>query len=383
MNYSHNPINVLSLFNGIGCTKVALDRAGIKVNHFFCSEVDKYAIAINQNNHYNAIELGDIKDWQNWNIPVKIDLIIGGFPCQSFSSAGKQGNFKDERGKLFFHLVDIINHYKPKWFICENVKMKKEYEDVISSMLGVQPVTINSALVSAQNRVRNYWCNFPVTQPEDKNIYIQEIIEDGYSDRLKSYCIDANYHKGGNEDQYHTKGRRQIVYTGALRGRRLDDNGTRKDYCSNTPIQQCLELKNDGKTNCLTTVQKDNVLVYIDSKFISDNDPQGKTSLTGKNTDATSRQSTRNLVPRLDNKSNTLSKTPNEQSIIFDNVGYRMLTVNECEALQTLEKDYTKAIMDNGKPVSKTQRLKCLGNAFTVDVISHILSCIKIEDLNK
>ena len=143
-----------------------------------------------------------------------IDLLLGGSPCQGFSFAGKQLNFFDPRSKLFFDYVKALEKLKPKYFLLENVKMKKEYEDVITQHLGVKPIEINSALVSAQNRKRLYWTNIPgIEQPEDKGIMLKDIIESGEVDRDKSFCIDGNYYKGGNIKQYFEKHRRQIVFT--------------------------------------------------------------------------------------------------------------------------------------------------------------------------
>ena len=143
-----------------------------------------------------------------------IDLLIGGSPCQGFSFAGKQLNFFDPRSKLFYDYVKALEVLKPKYFLLENVKMKKEYEDIISQNLGVKPIEINSDLVSAQNRVRLYWTNIPgIQKPKDKGILLKDIIIDGEVDRDKSYCIDSNYYKGGNIKQYFEKHRRQIVFT--------------------------------------------------------------------------------------------------------------------------------------------------------------------------
>ena len=168
---------VLSCFDGMSCGQIALERAGIKVDKYYASEIDKHAIKVTQANYPNTIQLGSITEWKNWNIE-KPDLIIGGSPCQGFSFAGKQLNFNDERSKLFFTFAEIIKHYKPKYFLLENVKMKKECQDVISNILGVDPIEINSALVSAQNRKRLYWTNIPnIKQPEDKGIYLKDIID--------------------------------------------------------------------------------------------------------------------------------------------------------------------------------------------------------------
>ena len=211
-------MKVLSLFDGISCGMVALERAEIKVDTYYASEIDKYAIQISEKNYPNIVRLGDVTKWQDWDIDwASIDLLIGGSPCQGFSFAGKQLNFNDPRSKLFFEFVDILNHikkYNPEVkFLLENVKMKKEYQEVISGYLGVEPIEINSALVSAQNRVRLYWTNIPgIKEPTDKGLLLKDIIEKGFVDNDKSYCIDANYFKGGNLKSYFEKHRRQLVF---------------------------------------------------------------------------------------------------------------------------------------------------------------------------
>ena len=157
-------MNVLSLFDGISCGQVALERAGIKIDKYYASEIDKYAIQITQKNYPNTIQLGDITmiNESVLNSLPKIDLLIGGSPCQGFSVAGKQLNFGDPRSKLFFEFVRIKEILKPKYFLLENVKMKKEYQDVISKYLGVEPIEICSSKFSAQQRKRLYWTNIPI-----------------------------------------------------------------------------------------------------------------------------------------------------------------------------------------------------------------------------
>lgn len=229
-------MKVLSCFDGVSCGRVALERAEVKVDAYYASEIDTYATKISHKNYPDIIQVGDIENWRTWNIPwEEIDLILAGSPCQGFSNAGLGLNFEDPRSRLFFTFVDILTHAKSKnpnvKYILENVRMKKEYSDVISSMLGVNYVPINSALVSAQNRPRLYWCNFPVTAPEDKHITFKDIKESNpdkkhyFSDKSytclerivkrseekglgfrsgimespyeeKVNCIDANYHKG-------------------------------------------------------------------------------------------------------------------------------------------------------------------------------------------
>lgn len=218
-------MNVLSLFDGKSCGRVALGRAGIKVDKYFASEVDKFAIRIAQKNYPDTIQLGDVIDVKGQALP-KIDLLIGGSPCQGFSFAGKQLNFADPRSALFFQFVRLLEETKPKYFFLENVKMKKESQDVISSYLDVEPIKINSALVSAQNRERLYWTNIPgIEQPEDKGILLKDIIENGFVDRDKSYCLDANYFKGGNLKQYFEKSRRQLVFNRCIQVGEADLKG--------------------------------------------------------------------------------------------------------------------------------------------------------------
>lgn len=215
--------NVLSLFDGCSMARLALDRAGIKYQNYYASEIDKYAIKIAKKNYPGTIHLGDITEWSDWQLK-DIDLIVGGSPCQGFSFAGKQLNFDDRRSRLFFTLADIVKHYNPKYFLLENVRMKKTHENVITETLGVKPIMINSALVSAQNRTRLYWCNWKTSQPKDKGIVLADIIENGVSDRKKAYCLCANYHKGTTLDEYFTRNRRQLIF---LKGRGDNKGGFR------------------------------------------------------------------------------------------------------------------------------------------------------------
>ena len=192
-------MKVLSLFDGISCGMVALERAGIPVDAYYASEIDKNAIAISQKNYPNIIRLGDVTKWREWDIPwEEIGLLIGGSPCQGFSFAGKQLNFNDPRSKLFFVYVDILNHIKSVnqdvKFLLENVKMKAEWQDVISGYLGVKPTRINSALVSAAKRDRLYWANFDVEMPDDKGITFDDInqhsndwLGDTYIDKVSKW----------------------------------------------------------------------------------------------------------------------------------------------------------------------------------------------------
>jgi len=193
-------VNILSLFDGMSCGMIAAERACLKVDKYYASEIDKYASQVSQANYPDIIRLGDVTGWRDWNIDwSSIDLLIGGSPCQGFSFAGKQLAFDDPRSKLFFVYVDILNYIRSVnpdvKFMLENVKMKKEHLAVITEMLGVEPVFINSNLVSAQNRQRYYWANWEITQPEDKLVFLKDILQDlpdcpvGVSVREKSKCI--------------------------------------------------------------------------------------------------------------------------------------------------------------------------------------------------
>jgi DNA (cytosine-5)-methyltransferase 3A len=329
---------------------------------------------ITQKNFPDTFQWGDVTKIK---VPTRgsIDLLMGGSPCQGFSFAGHQLNFDDPRSKLFFNFVDILEKIKPKYFLLENVRMKKESQDVITKYLGVEPIAINSALVSAQNRNRLYWTNIPnVTQPQQRDIVLADILEDLPFDEApnylkgtwcgrvrgdlvksvddpKAHCLTASMYKGqiptfvkskkpiqvgmANDIKgfdiikrvYSPQGKSPTLTTmqgghrqpkvaiGRIVNRRLDENGVRKDNQLELPFTTQLEVSDSAKSNCLTTVQKDNVVVSEDYL-------------------------------------------------------YRKLTPLECERLQTLPDNYTEG-------VSNTQRYKMIGNGWTVDVIAHILKGIK------
>ena len=326
-------MNVLSLFDGLSGCRIALERVGITPNAYYASEIDKYAIQVAQANYPDTVQLGSVTDWQLWDVDwSSIDLVTGGFPCQAWSVAGKQQGDKDERGMLFWTMLDVMKTVmlaNPNAkFLIENVKMKKEFEQYIThhteQALGeVHKTLINSALVSAQNRNRYYWTNFPVTQLEDKGIVLADIIEDGIATSEmttkagKSYGLTASY-AGAVAWNSIAKKQRSMVLCGAIRGRYIVD-GKRQDHKMLTAglTEQRLEVRTDEKTNSLTTVQKDNVVVED-----------------------------------------------------LQELTYRKLTPLECERLQTLPDNYTAH-------VSNSQRYKMIGNGWTIDVIAHILRCAK------
>lgn len=311
-----NGINVLSCFDGISCGQLALQRAGIKVNNYYASEIDKYAIKVTQIRFPNTIQLGDIKNWKEWRLP-KIDLLIAGSPCQGFSKAGRGLNFEDPRSKLFFTFCDILAVYYGRnpdlKYLLENVKMKKEWTEIITDRMKFEPVLINSSLVSAQNRERLYWANWEFGQPEDKHIYLKDIIESGEVDREKSYAVDANYHKGGNPKSYFGKHRRQLVKLPSEKDG-LIRVGTAKDIKGHDYNRRVYSA--DGKSPTLNSHAGGNI----------------------------------------------------EPKVALDSEHYRKLTVMECERLQTLPDGYTDC------EISNTQRYKCVGNGWTVGVIAHIFS---------
>lgn len=217
-------MNVLSLFDGISCGQLALKRANISYDTYYASEINKHAIQVTQHHFPKTVQLGDVT---KVNPTGEYHLLLAGSPCQGFSSGGKGLNFDDPRSKLFFEFVRVLREVRPKWFILENVKMEKKWADVITSYVGLEPITINSNLVSAQNRTRMYWTNIPTSQPEDKRIGFDSIVEDGW-------------------------------FPGAMRGRYIDpETGKRKDYGGKT-IQYVFS-RYDNKSNALTTVCKDNI----------------------------------------------------------------------------------------------------------------------------
>jgi site-specific DNA-cytosine methylase len=259
----------------MSCGQIALNRCKIPYNNYFASEIDKFAIKVTLANYPNTVQLGDVELLKGSTIP-KIDLLIGGSPCQGFSFAGKQLNFDDPRSKLFFEFVKLLKETDPKWFLLENVLMKKEFQDIISKELGVEPIMINSNLVSAQNRKRLYWTNIPVkTYPEDKGITWKDVREYNvgldsmyYSDsaldwignhgirknkKLKVYddldkfpCLEASCHKKYSAQRFFA-----IIDERPARivGRRIDENGTRKDEDLNIDLVQYLEVSDSKKMN--------------------------------------------------------------------------------------------------------------------------------------
>jgi DNA-cytosine methyltransferase len=217
-------MKILSLFDGISCAQVALERAGKKPRYYYASEIDKYAIKITQKNFPNTIQLGDVTNIKG-KYSAGITLLVAGSPCQGFSISGKQLGFDDTRSKLYFEFERLLYQVKPKYFLLENTAMKKEWRGVITKRLGVEPIMINSALVSAQSRKRLYWTNIPnVTQPEDKKIYLKDILELGYTERDKSLCVTSTYARACHRD-YFFKSNRQLIFNKPVRVATIDKGG--------------------------------------------------------------------------------------------------------------------------------------------------------------
>lgn len=424
-------MKVLSLFDGMSCGQIALNRLGIKVDTYYASEIDKYAMEITQKNFPETIQIGDVcavrgEDYQD------IDLILAGSPCQGFSFAGKQLAFDDPRSALFFEFIRLLKEIKPKYFLLENVKMKKEYLQIISEQVsacypeipfGIEPIFINSSLVSAQSRQRYYWTNIPnITQPEERGIVLRDILEEDPGENPvkdtarnqrhyknldeKSLCMTATMYKGaGNNGMtlvpqhigtatdlnghdilkrvYSPDGKSPTVNTcqggnrepkvvaGAWRGRSLDESGKNVKWKETKP-KQMLETRKDEKSNAVSTFTKDNVVVHSYREVRTEDAKKARREnrkKTGK--DHTPFRS-KELQPREDGKVGTVTPGLNNDhriSLTRDDtqeVYWRKLTPLECERLQTVPDHFTEG-------VSNTQRYKMLGNGWTVEVICHIL----------
>ncbi len=325
-------MNVLSLFDGMSCGQIALEKLGIPVNKYFAAEIDKYAIQVAKKNYPDMVHLGDVKElWVTTDLDTKdkgilddgeihkIDLLIGGSPCQGFSFAGKQLNFDDPRSQLFFEYVRLLKALKPKYFLLENVKMKKESMDIITEYLGVEPIEINSNLVSAQNRKRLYWTNIPMKGlPEDKGIMLNDILEPVEQ-------IDDAYYYSDKSIAYMERGNDKWQQAGARRA----------DRYTQTP---------DTKKAFTITANFHKGVPY---NYFDDVRDKSKCVRSGG----------RGSYDRHDWDS-------------VDTHHIRKLTVTECERLQTVPDGYTCG-------VSNTQRYKMLGNGWTVDVIKHIFEGLK------
>lgn len=313
-------MNVLSLFDGMSCGRLALEKAGHKVTNYFSSEIEAASIAITQKNFPDTIQLGDVNNWREWELP-EIDLIIGGSPCQGFSKAGKMLNFEDPRSKLFFEFVKAVEHFKPKFFMLENVAMKPEYRDIMTEYMGVKPIKINSALVSAQKRDRYYWTNIPgIEQPENRNVFLSDILQDGEVDKDFNNLLESDFFRKRWATNYIHPVTRKLVW--------CIPEATKKGF---------VEV-HDGQS--------------VDLSFLKSKTRRGRL---------------------MDDKSNCMTASSFIYAKAVDG-WFRKFTAIECERLQTVPDDYTK--IDG---LSDAQRMKMLGNGWTVDVIAHIFESIPVK----
>jgi len=377
----------------MSCGQLALERLGIEVDTYYASEIDKYAMQVTQANFPNTIHIGDVCNIKAEDYP-NIDLILAGSPCQGFSFAGKQLAFDDPRSALFFEFIRLLKEIKPKYFLLENVKMKQQFQDVITEQVSacypdfeggdllsgqIKPILINSALLSAQNRQRLYWTNIPnIEQPEDKEIVLKDILED-LPDKytlMSSKFVNRNanknclinktknkasnlsameYVKNGRQGDYlacNKDGSPAEVLGGAIRGRYKEDGST----------EQQLEINGLEKSNSLTTVQKDSLIVSTKPNQINPSKKAG-----GKQPYMQDR------VFHKKGKSHALTESFASRTHVGEenNLSWRKLTPLECMRLQTVPDDYLM-------PVSNSQKYKLLGNGMTVDVIAHILNNMKL-----
>lgn len=404
-------MNVLSLFDGMSCGRLALDRLGVKVNNYYASEIDKFAIQVSNDNWNDVTQIGDVnhvKQWYEDNGKPSIDLMLMGSPCQGFSNASQSKlNFEHPQSKLFFVAVEIMKLVKPKYFLLENVKMKKDWQDIITSYMGVEPTLINSSLVSAQNRERLYWTNLPnLQQPTDKGILLKDILDDEpFSETYPNY-MGNKFHgtpriervKSIEDDKHFTltasmyKGQIPTFIKKPLRVGTLKQN-TKQVVNSDALIQvgYADDIKGhdilrrvysvEGKAPTLNTCSGGN----REPKILDVNATRERRTEEGKRLrkehykkygkDHTPFRAKETVI-KNNGKSNTLTTSQTNDSVIQIKTDqkfvYRKLTATECERLQTVPTNYSQS-------VSKTQRFRMLGNGWTIDVIAHILKPL-LED---
>ena len=358
---SVNEMKVLSLFDGISCGMVALERAGIKVEKYDAFEIDKYAIKVSKKNYPQIVHHGDVfsgnfADFKGY------DLLLGGSPCTYWSIAkkGRETTSDGIGGKLFMEYVRALQESGCKYFLYENNNsIHQNIKDFISEQLGVQPIMINSSLLSAQQRKRLYWTNIPnICQPEDKGILLKDILESGISWQDKSYCMTASYDGAVFWNTMQRSQRSMIAEpVGVAQRGRYVKSGNRTAKCEGG-TEQFIEARKDGKSNCLTTVQKDSMVAQPIRLGEYGKGGQGQRiySVRGKSVTLSANgggQGAKTGLYKID--------LPDGDYVI------RKLTPVEAERLQTLPDNYTEGI-------SNTQRYKCIGNGWTVDVIAHIFA---------
>ena len=426
-------MNVLSLFDGMSCGQQALDRLGIKVDNYFASEIDKYAIQVTMANYPNTKQLGSVVDVDGYSLP-KIDLLIGGSPCQSFSFAGKRKGMstKDEQeiltlehylqlksegyefegqSYLFWEYMRLLNEVKPKYFLLENVMMGEKWEKVLSKAIGVKPIEINSSLVSAQNRRRLYWTNIGmqsmglfgdmesiIKQPKDKGILLKDILEEEVNDKYflsEKFDNWLNKHseKTGNEYKK-TIGHRKAgcLSVSALKSVNLSADFIVHNTQESNPVEiigltevrteEAKKIRRETGTN----PKREKELAHrTDGKtgaLLTSPTNDNLIEIIGLN------KNQEKKVIQINPSLESGGRQPYQQNRVYDINGVtpalmkgksdlivnttriRRLTPIECERLQTVKDNYTNHVSDS-------QRYKMLGNGWTVDVIAHIFSYMK------
>jgi len=358
--------NALSLFDGMSCGQIALKKLGIKIGNYYASEIDKYAMQITKKNFPETKFIGDVRSVKGKDYK-DIDLLLGGSPCQGFSLAGKQLNFEDPRSKLFFEYVRILKEVKPKYFLLENVKMKKEYQDIITEYLGVEPIKINSSLLSAQNRERLYWTNIPnIEPPEEKGLVIADILNIKIKEEEKENRIIMT------KENFKIKVRKNYI-----------DKKEMAEYLRKQKIKNCITIKELSKKikisktkiehwfrldNSFSIPDPNNYFKLKEILKLDDRYDKAVTEFEKKN----NKYDMAKRIYHIKGKHPTLTTLTGggQRKTITDGKDKFYLTPVHCERLQTIPDDYTKG-------VSNTQRYKMLGNGWTVDVICHILKNIK------
>ena len=340
-------MNVLSLFDGISCGQLALQRAGIKVDNYFASEVDAKAIAVTQRHFPNTIQLGDVRNIKAKDLP-KIDLVLAGSPCQGLSVCGKRLGFDDPRSALFWEFVRILDEVDPTYWLLENVRMAKEDRDTINEALGVEGVKINSNLISCQNRDRYYWFNIPYAgKPEDKHIYVKDILE---SDVEAKYWLTEDYLRSKNLEWLNTL--REEVMQGLNQVTALCPNNAQAgrvyDFNGKSPALTALGGGLGAKTG-----------LYMCPKII-------QRTTRGPNNDKGIKEGYAGKLPYI-----TTSNWEHNFYAALEYYGIRRFTPIEAERAQTIPDNYTEGY-------TPPQRYKLVGNAWTVDVVAHLLKGINL-----
>ena len=381
-------INVLSCFDGLSGGQLALEKAGIKVNQYFASEIDKYAIAVAKYNYPNMIHLGDVKKIDTSTLP-KIDLMLAGSPCTDLSFAGLgKGLVEGEQSSLFFDWWRLVQELKPKFIFLENVRMKEEYKDQISDILGFQPTAINSSLVSAQNRYRLYWFGIrdgdsykaiPIHQPKDKGIILADILEQGLDD---SWTLSDQAQDRARNNPRSRAFTPEQEKSGALLSNQYKQSTDSLYAVADGCIQigETAEIKGydiikrvyspEGKAPTLTTMQGG----HREPKVATTN-PDGGVLIYQQ-----PRGWNKGGLRAKDGKTPSLTTSSWEHNNhLTDGLRWRKLTPKECARLQTVPDDHCIMGSFDGvvKPISKSQQYKMLGNGWTIDVIAHILEGMK------